>query len=72
MERINTTQEHHMDMPNPSDVYLVIDFRTGRVVYTTTWANRNRARRVAERRNQAYGAYRFGCSLSTATPQDTP
>lgn len=48
-------------MMDPTTPYLVIDTRTGKTVYTTTWANRNRARQVRERRNQAFGAYRYAC-----------
>jgi len=71
MQRINTTtetqatQRQTMDI-NPNELYIVIDFKTSRVVYTTTWANRNQARRVAERRNQDYGAVRYGCSLTSS------
>ena len=38
---------------------VVIDIQTGLTVYTTTYANRNRARRVADRKNLAYGAHRY-------------
>jgi len=46
--------------------YHVIDTHTGKVIYKTTYAKRNTARRVAERRNQAYGAYRYACRMVQA------
>ena len=52
-------------MIDPSTPYHVIDTRTGKTVYTTTYANRNRARQVRERKNQAFGAYRYACKVSS-------
>ncbi len=45
------------------DVYglpvIVVDSHTGNTVYRTTYDKRHLARQVRERKNQAYGAYRF-------------
>ena len=50
----------------PTRPYHVVDTHTGKVVYETTYAKRNTARRVAERRNQAYAAYRYACRMVQA------
>ena len=39
--------------------YVVIDSRTGDVVYRTAYANRKRARSIADRKDTQYGAVRF-------------
>lgn len=44
--------------------YVVIDVQTKQVVYRTTWKNRSRARRVADRKDAAYGAVRHICKLA--------
>ncbi len=49
------------------DVYglpvIVVDTHTGDTVYRTTYDKRHLARQVRERKNQAYGAYRFICRV---------
>lgn len=44
--------------------YVVIDIRTKQVVYRTTWANRTRARRFADRKDLEYGACRYRAELA--------
>lgn len=44
--------------------YVVIDIHAKRVVYRTTWKNRNRARRWADRKDMEYGAIKHICKLS--------
>lgn len=39
--------------------YVVIDIKTKQVVYRTTYVNRTRARRWADRQDLAYGACRY-------------
>ena len=39
--------------------YGVVDNKTGEVIYSTTYKNRNRARVVADKRDAKYGATRF-------------
>ena len=43
--------------------YYVVDTRTGKRVYETTYKKRNQARRVQERKNQAHGSYRYVCRI---------
>lgn len=59
-----TTHEDTMDAIDPTRPYHVVDTHTGKTVYRTTYAKRRTARRVQERRNQTYGAYRFICRLA--------
>ena len=47
----------------PSAPYVVIDVQTGAIVYRTTYANRIRARRWADRKDLEYGAYRYRARL---------
>lgn len=42
-----------------STPFVVIDIQTKQVVYRTTYANRNRARRFADRKDLDYGACRY-------------
>lgn len=43
----------------PETPYGVIDTKTGQVVYRTTYKDRNRARRFADRKDLEYGAHRY-------------
>jgi len=43
----------------PETPYGVIDNQTGSVVYKTTYKNRKRARSIADRMDNKYGAYRY-------------
>lgn len=43
----------------PDATYVVIDSHTGAIVYRTTYKNRNRARRWADRKDNEYGGYRY-------------
>jgi hypothetical protein len=44
--------------------YVVIDSRSGEVLYRTTYANRKRARSFADRKDNAYGAVICYCKLN--------
>ena len=46
-----------------TEKYVVIDTQTGRVVYTTTYKHRNRARRYRDKKDLEYGACRYICRL---------
>lgn len=46
---------------NDETPYVVIDSRTGFEVYRTTYSNRTRARRLADRKDNTFGAVRFIC-----------
>lgn len=48
--------------------YVVIDTKTGAIVYRTTYANRTRARRYADRKDNAWGAYRYVCRVLDTSP----
>lgn len=48
----------------PDTKYVVVDTHTKLVVYSTTYANRKRARAVADRKDNAYGAVRFVCKFA--------
>ena len=52
-----------MDTP-----YGVIDTQTKKVVYKTTYKNRARAMRVADERDNKYGAYRYKAMILKDTP----
>ena len=41
------------------EAYGVIDSHTKQIVFRTTFANRNRARRYADKKDLEYGAVRF-------------
>lgn len=43
----------------PETPYIVFDSKTGKTVYRTTYKNRNRARRWADRKDLEYGAVRY-------------
>lgn len=56
--------------PIPDDTpYVVVDCHTGLVVYRTTYKNRKRAWRYADRRDTAYGAVRFSARIESAVHQ---
>lgn len=42
-----------------STPFVVRDIRTKQVVYRTTYKNRNRARRFADKKDMEYGAVRY-------------
>lgn len=48
---------------SPDAPYVVVDGKTGKVVYRTTYKNRKRARSRADRLDNSYGAYRYFCRL---------
>ncbi len=50
-------------MIDPRTPYVVVDKKTGKVVYETTYANRRRARRVRDRRDDQHGGYRYICKV---------
>lgn len=47
--------------------YVVIDGRTGEVVYRTTYRHRTRARRLADRKDLEWGAVRYFCRVLAAS-----
>lgn len=49
---------------NPAAEYVVVDLRSGLVVFRTTYAKRNVARAYADRRDTAHGAHRFNATLA--------
>jgi hypothetical protein len=56
------TSENLDSKPSPissDEPYGVMDTQTKKIVYKTTYANRNRARRYAEKANLEYGAHKF-------------
>jgi|WetSurMetagenome_2_1015567.scaffolds.fasta_scaffold1038946_2 hypothetical protein len=59
---------HDAGIIPPSTPYVVVDGQTGEVVYRTTYARRNAARRYADRRDLEYGAHRYGTRLDEVTP----
>lgn len=51
---------------DPATPFIVKDTRTGKVVYRTTYKNRTRARRFADRKDLEYGAVRYVCQTESA------
>ena len=47
----------------PSTPYVVVNVRTGKIVYRTTYAHRNRARAYADKLNTEYGGYLYACEV---------
>ena len=43
----------------PDEPYVVVDTKTKQIVYKTTYKNRIRARRWADKKDNEYGAYRY-------------
>jgi len=48
----------------PTAPYVVVDSRTGQIVYRTTYANARRARNWADRKDNDFGGVRFICRLA--------
>lgn len=44
---------------SPETPYGVMDIQTKKIVYKTTYANRNRAKRFADKKDLEYGAHRY-------------
>jgi hypothetical protein len=49
---------------DPNTPYEVVDTQTGEIVWKGTYAKRNVARRVVDRRDNQYGGYRFRARFS--------
>ena len=55
----------------PDDTpYEVVDRHTGEIVWSGTYSKRNIARRVVDRRDNAYGGYRFQARISPKAMDD--
>lgn len=52
---------------DPATPFVIVDTKTGGIVYRTTYANRLRARRWADRKDQEWGAYRYASRTEFAT-----
>jgi hypothetical protein len=54
---------------DPTTPYYVVDLQGGEVVYRTTYANRTRARRWADKKNLEYGAHRYATRYTFTVPK---